>query len=210
MPYHRARYYHPQLRRFLNQDTVLGSITTHAGLNRFAYANGNPVTGIDPFGLYNVGTAKDDGANTVVTNGSGGLEIRLGKNPLDTSQYVINSIKIHEGVHLLDALNQNNAIGSDKDGKPQPAGLFLKPDTLREQLFGEMDASQRQNDYLNKVLADPGLSEFDRQQVLRESKFVQSYYDAAANEFRYANSETLNGPPVRFFVQLPAQKNRCQ
>jgi RHS repeat-associated protein len=49
--YHRARYYHPQLRRFLNQDTVLGSITTSASLNRFAYGNGNPVTAIDPFGL---------------------------------------------------------------------------------------------------------------------------------------------------------------
>jgi RHS repeat-associated protein len=48
--YHRARYYHPQLRRFLNQDTVLGSITTPASLNRFAYANGEPISGIDPFG----------------------------------------------------------------------------------------------------------------------------------------------------------------
>jgi hypothetical protein len=46
----RARYYHPQLRRFLNQDTVLGSIGTPASLNRFAYANGNPISAIDPFG----------------------------------------------------------------------------------------------------------------------------------------------------------------
>ncbi len=49
--HHRARYYHPALRRFLNQDTVLGSITDSASLNRFAYANGNPVSLIDPFGL---------------------------------------------------------------------------------------------------------------------------------------------------------------
>lgn len=49
--FHRARYYHPLLRRFLNQDTVLGAITTSASMNRFAYANGNPITGIDPFGL---------------------------------------------------------------------------------------------------------------------------------------------------------------
>jgi len=39
--YHRARYYHPALRRFLNQDRVLGSISSNASLNRFAYANGN-------------------------------------------------------------------------------------------------------------------------------------------------------------------------
>ncbi|MDO8543894.1 MAG: colicin D domain-containing protein [Opitutaceae bacterium] len=49
--YHRARYYHPTLRRFLNQDIVLGQIAGSASLNRFAYANGNPVSLIDPFGL---------------------------------------------------------------------------------------------------------------------------------------------------------------
>ncbi len=49
--YHRARYYHPSLRRFLNQDVMLGSITNGASMNRFAYANGNPVSMIDPFGL---------------------------------------------------------------------------------------------------------------------------------------------------------------
>ncbi len=49
--YHRARYYRPALRRFLNQDSILGSIDSPPALNRFAYANGNPVTGIDPFGL---------------------------------------------------------------------------------------------------------------------------------------------------------------
>lgn len=43
-------YYNPTLRRFINQDTVLGAITTPASMNRFAYANGNPVSGIDPFG----------------------------------------------------------------------------------------------------------------------------------------------------------------
>jgi RHS repeat-associated protein len=51
LTYHRARYYHPGLRRFLNQDTVLGDIGGSASLNRFAYANGCPVSLIDPFGL---------------------------------------------------------------------------------------------------------------------------------------------------------------
>lgn len=68
----RARYYHPQLRRFLNQDTVLGSITTPASLNRFAYANGNPVSGIDPFGTMTLdvepNTGFGPGTITVVTS----------------------------------------------------------------------------------------------------------------------------------------------
>jgi RHS repeat-associated protein len=49
--YMRARYYSPLIKRFINQDTVLGSIDSSASLNRFAYANGNPASLIDPFGL---------------------------------------------------------------------------------------------------------------------------------------------------------------
>jgi RHS repeat-associated protein len=49
--YHRARYYSPQLRRFVSQDVTLGEISIAASLNRYAYANGNPANAIDPFGL---------------------------------------------------------------------------------------------------------------------------------------------------------------
>ena len=49
--YMRARYYSPDLRRFINADIVSGSISNAITLNRFAYANGNPVSFIDPFGL---------------------------------------------------------------------------------------------------------------------------------------------------------------
>ena len=49
--YHRARYFSPLLRRFVNQDSLLGDVRAAASLNRFAYANGNPVSLTDPFGL---------------------------------------------------------------------------------------------------------------------------------------------------------------
>ena len=49
--YHRARYYHPALRRFLNQDTLLGSIGSSASLNRFAFVANDPINGIDPLGF---------------------------------------------------------------------------------------------------------------------------------------------------------------
>ena len=59
--YMRARYYNPDIKRFINQDVVQGSLDNAIALNRFAYANGNPVSLIDPFGLssqnpYEVGT----------------------------------------------------------------------------------------------------------------------------------------------------------
>ena len=47
----RARYYSPELRRFINADIIAGEISNAITLNRYAYANGNPVSNIDPFGL---------------------------------------------------------------------------------------------------------------------------------------------------------------
>ena len=49
--YMRARYYSPEMKRFVNADVVAGSISNAVTLNRFAYANGNPVSFVDPFGL---------------------------------------------------------------------------------------------------------------------------------------------------------------
>ena len=47
----RTRYYNPEIKRFINQDTVLGSITNSQSLNRYAYVQGNPISLVDPFGM---------------------------------------------------------------------------------------------------------------------------------------------------------------
>ena len=49
--YMRARYYHPEILRFVNQDILLGNPASPQSLNRYAYVNGQPVNYIDPFGL---------------------------------------------------------------------------------------------------------------------------------------------------------------
>jgi RHS repeat-associated protein len=49
--YMRARYYSPDMRRFINADILHGEISNAVTLNRYAYANGNPVSNTDPFGL---------------------------------------------------------------------------------------------------------------------------------------------------------------
>jgi RHS repeat-associated protein len=49
--YMRARYYSPELMRFINADILTGTIRNPATLNRYVFANGNPVSYIDPFGM---------------------------------------------------------------------------------------------------------------------------------------------------------------
>ena len=49
--YMRARYYSPEMKRFINADIIAGEISNAITLNRFAYANGNPVSFVDPFGM---------------------------------------------------------------------------------------------------------------------------------------------------------------
>ncbi|MFT9078674.1 RHS repeat-associated core domain-containing protein [Ethanoligenens sp.] len=48
--YMRARYYSSTLKRFVNVDVKKGNIQDAETLNRYAYANGDPINLIDPFG----------------------------------------------------------------------------------------------------------------------------------------------------------------
>ncbi|MBE5923665.1 MAG: RHS repeat-associated core domain-containing protein [Lachnospiraceae bacterium] len=49
--YMRARYYNVDIKRFINQDVLLGVLERVSSLNRYAYVEGNPVSYLDPFGL---------------------------------------------------------------------------------------------------------------------------------------------------------------
>ena len=49
--YMRTRYYNVDIKRFINQDVMEGSITDSPSLNQYAYCQGNPVKLTDPFGL---------------------------------------------------------------------------------------------------------------------------------------------------------------
>lgn len=48
--YMRARYYSAILNRCVNADVKKGTSQTSESLNRYAYANGNPIGNIDLFG----------------------------------------------------------------------------------------------------------------------------------------------------------------
>ena len=50
--YMRSRYYMPQIKRFINQDYILGIITDTQSLNRFSYSEGSIGDSVDPTGTW--------------------------------------------------------------------------------------------------------------------------------------------------------------
>ena len=56
--YMRARYYDISIKRFVNQDVVIGRLDATSSLNRYAYCEGNPVSYLDPFGFARSDMAK--------------------------------------------------------------------------------------------------------------------------------------------------------
>ena len=64
--YYRARYYDPTLQRFISEDPIYLSSGDY---NFYAYVGGNPVNGVDPFGLqwqFTVGVSLDFGGSPVL------------------------------------------------------------------------------------------------------------------------------------------------
>ncbi|QCT01644.1 hypothetical protein E6C60_0924 [Paenibacillus algicola] len=59
----RARYYNPDIKRFMNRDVLRGEVSLglRLSMNRFAYVNGNPVTFVDPLGLDAIQAGKRKG-----------------------------------------------------------------------------------------------------------------------------------------------------
>jgi RHS repeat-associated protein len=49
--YMRARFYNPEIKRFVNQDVLFGRVSEGQTLNRYAFVTGQPVSLVDPFGL---------------------------------------------------------------------------------------------------------------------------------------------------------------
>jgi len=82
--YMRARYYSPAMKRFVNQDLLLGNITEGPTLNRFAFVTGRPVSLVDPFGLFGQDDATSLALDFVPVVGSckGVSEFILGHDPI--------------------------------------------------------------------------------------------------------------------------------
>jgi RHS repeat-associated protein len=70
--HYRARYYHPELQRFVSEDSHPGFMGLSQSLNKFSYAMNNSVNYIDPLGL----TRKDPDAPDCPPTGCPRLRVR--------------------------------------------------------------------------------------------------------------------------------------
>lgn len=77
LQYMRARYYRPEVARFMSLDALAGAVNNPQSLNRYAYVLGNPVMGADPSGferegysMYSGYTMTDKGPTGPVVNQS--------------------------------------------------------------------------------------------------------------------------------------------
>jgi len=82
--YMRARFYNPEIKRFINQDILLGGIGEGQTLNRYVFVTGQPISFVDPFGLFGMDDTASMALDFVPVVGSckGIIEFIIGIDPL--------------------------------------------------------------------------------------------------------------------------------
>ena len=192
--YMRARYYSPEMRRFVNADIVAGEISNAVTLNRFAYANGNPVCNIDPFGLWSL-----KGLWNSITNWVEDTKVAIKEFGKKAGKAFLNSIEVEAGIGYgfgksfkagcfeieAQAYSDNFTIRLDDDelfiDNSGSAGIYVNILDQKKMSFG-VNGSYH-HDYV------------DRPNDCKE-------HDAWSNPFSVATCEHADKTPMSFSVPI--------
>ncbi|MEI5639457.1 MULTISPECIES: IPT/TIG domain-containing protein [unclassified Pseudoalteromonas] len=127
--YMRARYYSPELRRFVSKDPIRGEINDLGSLNRYAYVGGDPINLVDPSGLTSTSASSkiDSLANAlewfaniayqgtmggvIVGNGSDGL---VTSNELPSVLEVCSALVIRKGTPTFKLSSGSTKVNNTK------------------------------------------------------------------------------------------------
>ena len=103
--YMRARYYNVNIKRFINQDVVHGSINVSQSLNRYSYVQGNPIKLTDPFGLSPLDRLNWKNLGHAILNGLGLIPV------IGEAFDIANAIwYAHDGEYGMAALSMMSAL----------------------------------------------------------------------------------------------------
>jgi len=114
--YMRARFYSPVVKRFVNQDVLLGNVSEGQTLNRYAFVTGRPVSLVDPFGLFQVSPGFEFETVTLIETSTGmvirgigiGVSLLLYSSPVGEGSDLISGIPLP-----IVELPPNTHIGRD-------------------------------------------------------------------------------------------------
>lgn len=148
--YYRARYYEPDVSRFISEDPV----RLNAGPGFYKYVQNNPILFVDPTGLKGQWTTAppDPTLNTIVCDGTGGIDIQIGSpGPPDVFKCVGDCMRQHEQYHRREAL-----ADSPRVCKGKAHGVLVGPTSLQQQAATETAAIAIEIDCLKKKAQSAG------------------------------------------------------
>jgi RHS repeat-associated protein len=92
--FYNARYYDPEIARFVTADNVVDGELSSVGWNRYAYVKGNPVVYKDPSGNYLCGTGKSESCLEAYEPETTKRSITLeqAKENLESRKFVLNNL----------------------------------------------------------------------------------------------------------------------
>jgi RHS repeat-associated protein len=92
--YYGARYYDPEIGRFINADTIVPNPADPQSLNRYSYCLNNPLRYIDPTGHESY-SFKEDGNGYYDVYDSSGNKCGFTKDPANYSAYASKYLGLH-------------------------------------------------------------------------------------------------------------------
>ena len=193
--YMRARYYSPEMKRFVNSDIVAGEISNSVTLNRFAYANGNPVSFVDPIGLSFLLTLGLIALGAVIGGTVSAVSSAV-EQKKENGEVNWKEVAVDAAWGALDGGISASPLGFV--GKTIASGVISAGQSITDQYFDsdnkeEFDLSDV--DYLEvgtSVAIDVGFSMLDIKKPNKTKEFnkvVSALDDKIARETRRANQE---------------------
>ena len=155
--YMRARYYSPAMKRFINADVLAGDISNVVTLNRYAYANGNPVSLVDPLGLEAERGGTDYDMKYSESEALGGHAVTSGPqflfmNPLGKLYSIIDWGKMAKDIINYDKNNTDEQKVLDSHYFSSYKGKFvIRTNMLRSGSFGVLFITHEEDKRWDKI-----------------------------------------------------------